>query len=221
MDNSSALIDVLNRAWSLLTTGNGAAAEEIYAKVLGDRPDCVEARHGMARAKFELGDHGLALENIDWVLKVKSKNPRHLDTAGRICHGCGEVDAALLHYRNALKQIDEAPKSQEKSYQDLRREVSENLRSLVLFGRDVYEELIPSYLNQGDVVGAATLKLKIGNLCKEVGWNEHAIFHYRQGLAFRPVVDPTAPLPLKRGLGLLIPPRDQTVGDSRCPKPPR
>lgn len=205
MDNSAALIDVLNRAWSLLTTGNGSAAEEIYARVLGDRPDCVEARHGMALAKFELGHHGLAIENIDWVMKAEPNNPRHLDTAGRICHGCGEVDSALQHYKNALEKIDESPRSQEQSYQDLRQEVSDNLRSLVLFARDVYEELIPSYLNQGDPVGAAALKLKIGNLCKEVGWNEHAIFHYRQGLAFRPVLDPTAPIAPEEASGVVDP----------------
>ncbi|MEM9770966.1 MAG: tetratricopeptide repeat protein [Cyanobacteria bacterium P01_D01_bin.73] len=187
MENVASLSDVLSRAWALLTTGNAIAAERIYQEVLKERPDCIEAYHGLALAKFEQGEHGEAIASIDRVMEAKSENPRHLNTAAWICQGCGEVDSALRHYKSALEQVDRSPQVQDPANQELREEVMQNLRSLVLFARDAYEEQVQYFLNEGDPLQAAELKLKIGNLCQEVEWIQHAIFHYRQGLEFCPV----------------------------------
>ncbi|MGD1850813.1 MAG: tetratricopeptide repeat protein, partial [Cyanophyceae cyanobacterium] len=187
MEKVASVSDVLNRAWALLTTGNVDAAEGIYQQVLKERPDCIEGFHGLALAKFEKGEHGEAIAHIDRVIDAKPDNPRYLNTAAIICQGCGEVDSALRHYKSALEKIERSPQLQELDHQDLRQEILQNLRSLVLFGRDAYEDLVQQYLNQGDCIRAAALKLKIGTLCQDAGWAEHAIFHYRQGLEFCPV----------------------------------
>ena len=196
MENATSLSDALNRAWSLLTTGNVDAAGELYDAILAKQPNCIEGLHGLALVHFKRGEHGAAIKRIDRVFEAKTENPRHANTAGLICQGCGEVDSALTHYKTALELIDKSQDVQKQSHQDLREEVLQNLRSLALFTEASYEELIPIHLNQGDAVGAAILKFKVGNLCQEVDWVPRAIFHYREGLSFRPSLDAGAVVPL-------------------------
>ncbi|MEM1426204.1 MAG: tetratricopeptide repeat protein, partial [Cyanobacteria bacterium P01_H01_bin.130] len=196
MENATSLSDALNRAWSLLTTGNVDAAGKLYDAILAKQPDCIEGVHGLALVHFKQGRHDLAVHDIGRVFEAKTENPRHANTAGVICQGCGEVDSALTHYKTALELIDKSKDVQEQSHQDLREEVLQNLRSLALFAEASYEELVPIHLNQGDPVGAAILKFKVGNLCQEVDWVPRAIFHYREGLSFRPSLDPGAMVPL-------------------------
>lgn len=93
----------IRQAWMLQSAGRNTEAEAICKQIFSIRPNHPEAVHLLGVIALRDGNTEVAQAALAKAVKANPGNPQYQSNLGLTCHERGELDAAIRHYRQALK----------------------------------------------------------------------------------------------------------------------